>query len=251
LIAVDNVSLSYGGHQHHQALANISMDVKSGESMALIGPSGCGKSSLLFLIAGLVFPQRGKILVADENVAGPRQDVALIIQNYGLFPWKTVWDNVILGLKLRKLDHAKQKQKVSQLLNVLGLADYQDKYPNQLSGGQQQRVAVARALALEPMLLLMDEPFSALDALTRESLQEMVLDIWLENKMTLVFVTHSIEEAVFLGQKIAIFTPGPGRITTIVENSGMGAKEFRATKQFYQQCSKVRKLLEDGQHESA
>jgi len=245
VIKVENVSLAYGEHLSHRALSAINLNVKKGESWALIGPSGCGKSSLLFLIAGLLFPQKGMVEVLGQAVTRPREDVALILQDYGLFPWKNVRDNIALGLKLRGYAKKYQNEKVNSLLETMGLAEFGSKYPSQLSGGQQQRVAVARALALQPALLLMDEPFSALDALTRESLQEMLLDIWLQQKMTLVFVTHNIEEAVFLGEYIAIFSPRPGTIKKIVANKGMGSKNYRATTEYYRRCSEVRKILED------
>lgn len=244
MITLENVTLVYGGNPGHQALSDINLKIRQGESWALIGPSGCGKSSLLFLMSGLLLPTTGSVKVFNEPVTRPRKDVALILQDYGLFPWKTVWENVALGLRLRHYRKPEIKKIVDRLLKSLGLAAFQHKYPNQLSGGQRQRVAVARALAVEPSILLMDEPFSALDALTREKLQHMVLDIWKTRNITLVFVTHNIEEAVFLGQKIAIMSPQPGKILRIINNEQMGSLDYRLSSQFHRQCTKVRQLLE-------
>jgi len=245
MISLNNISLVYGGPSDFKALSNINLDIKRGESWALIGPSGCGKSSLLFLISGLLVPTHGTVSIDNHQVTTPTSDVALILQDYGLFPWKTVWANVALGLKFRNYPSTFIKQKVETVLDSLGLIEFKDKYPNQLSGGQRQRVAIGRALAIDANLLLMDEPFSALDALTRENLQEMVLEIWNKQKATLVFVTHNIEEAVYLGQKIAIMTPHPGKIKSVLDNCGAGTTNYRTSPQYHHYCNKVRKILEE------
>lgn len=246
MIEVKDVSLTYRQENTTtQALAGVTLHICPGESWVFIGPSGCGKSSLLFLLTGLRQPSTGMISVAGEAIKSPRPQTALILQDYGLFPWKTVWDNAVLGLKLRGMTTREQTAVITPILENLGLIEHRRHYPAQLSGGQRQRVAVARALALDPDLLLMDEPFSSLDALTRENLQETIIDIRSQNRMTLVTVTHSIEEAVFLGQKIAVFSPLPGRIVAIVDNPDAGDKTYRDRPDFYRKCTELRHLLEE------
>lgn len=245
MISIHQVSLTYKQENTvTPALTEVSLQVKAGESLVLIGPSGCGKSSLLFLLAGLTRPTSGEVLIAGAALKQPRPETALILQDYGLFPWKTVWDNADLGLKIRGIPARRRTELVEPILESLGLAEHKHHFPAQLSGGQRQRVAVARALTLNPDLLLMDEPFSSLDALTRENLQDTILDIWNKGGLTLVTVTHSIEEAVFLGQKIAVFTPQPGRLKMIVDNPLAGDKGFRDKPEFYAKCAEVRRLLE-------
>ena len=246
MIEVIDVSLTY--YQENAttpALKAINLHIGRGESWVFIGPSGCGKSSLLFLLAGLRQPSAGEVLIAGSAIKVPRPQTALILQDYGLFPWKTVADNTALGLKLRGKSTREQLRVITPILENLGLAEHRHHYPAQLSGGLRQRVAIARVLALQPDLLLMDEPFSSLDALTRENLQETVIDIRHQNKMTLVAVTHSIEEAVFLGEKIVVFSPRPGQVEAIVDNPLAGEKCFRDQPDFYQKCAQVRHLLEE------
>lgn len=246
MIEVKDVSLTYcQENTTTQALTGLNLHIGPGESWVFIGPSGCGKSSLLFLLAGLRQPTSGNVLIAGSALMSPRPQTALILQDYGLFPWKTVWANATLGLKLRGMAARAQLALITPILENLGLIELKHHYPAQLSGGQRQRVAVARALALDPDLLLMDEPFSSLDALTRENLQETIIDIRKQNRMTLVTVTHSIEEAVFLGQKIAVFSPLPGRVAAIVDNPLAGDKAYRDRPDFYQKCTEVRHLLEE------
>lgn len=246
MIEVKDVSLNYcQENTTTQALTGVSLHIDPGESWVFIGPSGCGKSSLLFLLAGLRQPTAGDVLVAGSALKSPRPQTALILQDYGLFPWKTVWENAALGLRIRGLAAREQTALITPILENLGLFEHKHHYPTQLSGGQRQRVAVARALALDPDLLLMDEPFSSLDALTRENLQETMLSIRRQSRMTLVTVTHSIEEAAYLGQKIAVFTPRPGRVAAIVDNPQAGDQSYRDRPDFYQKCSEVRHLLEE------
>jgi len=247
LISIEQLCLTYT--QENAAVDvfnNLSLSIGAGESWAIIGPSGCGKSSLLFILAGLMQPTGGCISVAGQSLHGPRPDTALILQEYGLFPWKTVWENVILGLQIRRVPARQWGTRLNPILSELGLEEYTHHYPGQLSGGQRQRVAVARALALSPDLLLMDEPFSALDALTRESLQNLLLKIWQEKKLTLVMVTHGIEEAVFLGQKIMVFSSRPAKLLDIIANPQVGDPDYRSTPEFYQHCARIREMLELG-----
>ncbi|NLT95868.1 MAG: ABC transporter ATP-binding protein [Clostridia bacterium] len=249
MIEVKDVALSYeaiNSEEALEALKDINVAIAKGERCVLVGPSGSGKTSLLFLIAGLLKPTRGQVLIDNVPVSGPQEKTALILQDYGLFPWKTVLANAELGLEIRKIPKQVRRAKVLALLEKLGIKDYRDKYPFELSGGQRQRVAIARALSLEPEILLMDEPFSALDSLTREQMQELILELWHEKHFTYILVTHSIEEAVFLGEKIVILSEGPGKIVKIVDNKTSGDKDFRNSPDFYSRCSLIRGLIEGG-----
>lgn len=240
MIAVEGLTVNYNGKV--KALRDVTFSLPEGASCAIIGPSGCGKSTLLQVLAGLIPPSAGAVAIGGEPVSSPRRQTGLILQDYGLLPWKTVWQNAILGLQIRGEDVAHAER----ALRDLGLWDFRDRYPAQLSGGQRQRVAIARALALRPDLLLMDEPFSSLDALTREGLQQALLDIWRRGGVTLVLVTHSIEEAVFLGQRILVLSPGPGRVVAEIPNPGAGRNEYRREPEFYARCTQVRDALERG-----
>lgn len=246
MLSFQHVSLTYRNKDLSiTALRNINLRIQAGKSYAIIGPSGCGKTSLLFLMAGLLRPNSGKISLDDHEVVRPDLKTALILQEYGLLPWKTVWENAILGLKIRRKIDVGSQQNVSRILHELLLSGCQDRYPSQLSGGQKQRVALARALAVHPEIMLMDEPLSALDALTREKLQETILEIWYRHQMTIVLVTHSIEEAVYLGQEIIILSPRPGQIRAIVANSEMGTIDYRHALSFHQKCTELRSILEE------
>lgn len=247
MIEIDNVTLRYKNIEKNlslNALENISFSIKPGERCVIIGPSGCGKSSLLYLLAGLLTPTEGSVYINGEKVIGPRNEMALILQDHGLFPWKNVYANAELGLLLKNVNKEKRQREVMSLLDRFGLIEHLDKYPTQLSGGQRQRVAIARALAQRPQILLMDEPFSALDALTREQLQNTILELWRDKELTYILVTHSIEEAVFLGEKIIVLSPQPGKITKTFVNSTSGSNLYRKTKEFYDNCNYLRDLLE-------
>lgn len=246
MLTIREVSLTYkNGNNEVQALKHISLKIEKGKSYAIIGPSGCGKTSLLYLIAGLIEPTKGEICVNGKGLESLRQKTALILQEYGLLPWKTVWENAALGLKFRNIVGEKAEKILFPILEELELTDCLKRYPGQLSGGQKQRVALARVLALNPELLLMDEPLSALDALTRENLQELILKLWKKHQITLILVTHSIEEAVYLGQEIIILTPQPGKIQAIISNPGMGSTEYRHNQFFHYKCSEIRSILEE------
>ncbi len=241
MISVNDVSKVY--EDGTVALKNVSFEVEKGEICSIIGPSGCGKSTLLLIIAGLIKPSNGHVKIDGRVVDKPRRDVALILQDYGLFPWKTVYDNIALGLRIRKIGKREERRIVTDLIERLGLRGFEKHYPKQLSGGMRQRVAIARALAIQPNILLMDEPFSSLDALTREKLQNFLLELWNERKMTVILVTHSIEEAVFLGRKIVVLTPRPGRVKTIIENPSAGDVNYRWTEEFFERCREVRRSV--------
>ncbi len=247
MITVKDMLVEYQNLNHTLvALNGVDLEVKKGETCAVIGPSGCGKTTLLYALAGLVPYNSGTVLVKGEPVKAKRKQTALILQDFGLLPWKNVWDNTALGLSIRGCTREYREQRVKSILQQLDLLNFKNYYPGQLSGGMRQRVAIARALTLDPDLLLMDEPFSALDAITREELQELLLNIWHEKPVTILLVTHSIEEAVYLGQRIAIFSPGPGAIISNISNPYFGDPRLKRRPEFYRVCSKVRSLLEDG-----
>ncbi len=231
------------GARETRALDGLDLHVAEGEPVAIIGPSGCGKSSLLLAVAGLVSPTSGELAVAGEPVAGPRRRTALILQDFGLLPWKTVRHNVELGLTIRRLPVRERRAAGGRALAGVGLADFADAYPAQLSGGMRQRVAIARALALDADLLLMDEPLSALDALTREDLQDLLLALWTERGHTMLLVTHSIEEAAFLGRRVVVMSPRPGRVAHVVDNPGMGSEGYRQSTAFFERTAELRRLL--------
>lgn len=244
MIFAEKISLTYRqDNAHVKALSDISFDLEKGSSLAVIGPSGCGKSSLLFIMAGLVKPSLGQITIEGSVPHPANPDTALILQDYGLFPWKTVYENASLGLRIRGFNKKDRRDIVLPIMEKLGLAEFAHHYPTQLSGGQRQRVAIARSLALKPKLLLMDEPLSSLDALTRENLQKFILDVWVNHSLTLVLVTHSIEEAVFLGARILVMSDRPGTVIDIIENPLVGTPGFRQSSEYHHLCSKLRQLL--------
>lgn len=242
MVEVKNLAVSY---DIEKALDDVSFTIEKNTTCAIIGPSGCGKTTLLYCLAGLLAPKSGSTMIYGENITGIRKDTALILQDYGLFPWKTVWKNVALGLQIRGMAKQQQNELVDGILKELGLEQHKHKYPMQLSGGQKQRVGIARALAQKPDLLLMDEPSSALDAISKENLQNLILKLYKAHPMTIMLVTHSIEEAVFLGQKIIIMDQG--RISNIVENPYFGDEDLRNKQDYYQICLKVRQWMGNGE----
>ena len=197
------------------ALENINLDVEDGEFLCLVGLSGCGKTTLLNILAGFVEITAGHVMM-DGKPLTDDYDKGVVFQEYALFPWRTARKNVEYGLEVRKVPAEKRKQIALDLLRLVRLGDFADFYPHNLSGGMRQRVAVARALAFDPQVLLMDEPFGALDAQTREDLQELTVDVWQKTKKTVIYVTHNLSEAVYLGTRIVVFLPQPGRIREIV-----------------------------------
>jgi NitT/TauT family transport system ATP-binding protein len=213
-VALDAISLSYKTTSGERLLAldNISLEVKPGEFLCIVGPSGCGKSTLLHLIAGLQPQTSGKVLVDGTPVSGPGTDRILIFQELGLFPWLTVGGNVEFGMKMKNVSKAEREEKVQYYLRLVHLLKFRDSYIHQLSGGMRQRVALARALATEPDVLLMDEPFAALDAQTRDLLHDELERLWAETGRTIIFVTHNVREAVRLGDRVALMTFRPGRV---------------------------------------
>lgn len=199
------------------AVDNLSLDVKTGEFLAIVGPSGCGKSTLLDLLAGLTTPTSGQITIDNKPITGPALDRGIVFQQYALFPWLTTLENIEFGLEAKGVDKTERRKTARHFLQLVGLTDFEHHYPAELSGGMKQRVAIARSLAYDPEVLLMDEPFAALDAQTRETLQAELLRIWQQTGKTIIFITHSIDEAIYLGQRIAIMTSRPGRIKQVID----------------------------------
>lgn len=225
------------------ACRDVSFTVEPGQAIALIGPSGCGKSTTLRMASGLLSPSEGTVLVNGEPVGKPRQATALIPQDLGLFPWKTVIQNASLGLVIRKVPKTEANERARKALDQVGLSGFERSYPKELSGGMRQRLALARALAMEADLLLMDEPLSAIDALLRESLQDTLLELWQKRSHTQMLVTHSIEEAVFLGQRILVFSERPGTVVAEIANPSMGTPDWRDSIAFAEKCLEVRHAL--------
>ena len=201
----------------HLALQEISLTVKAGEFLSIVGPSGCGKSTLLYIVGGFVPPTSGSVRVDDKPVRGPGPDRGPVFQEFALFPWKSVLENVMYGIVRRGARKAEAMERARGLLMMVGLSKYENFYPKELSGGIKQRVAIARTLAYQPTILLMDEPFGALDAHTRTQLQGDLLRIWEDNRKTVLFVTHGVDEAVLLSDRVVVMSGSPGRILTIVD----------------------------------
>lgn len=218
-LQVDKVSLCYSkpGGGTFTALEAVSFEVPDQQFAVLVGPSGCGKSSLLYLTAGLAEPTSGEIYVGGQQVQGPGADRGMVFQSYTLFPWLTVRQNVEFGLKRRGVPAARRKEIVDYYVNEVGLSGFADNYAKQLSGGMMQRVAIARALANDPQILLMDEPFGALDSQTRLQMQQLLLRVWGNSKKTVLFVTHDIDEAILLGDRVYVMGAKPGRIKQILD----------------------------------
>src|ERR1700719_4632138 len=199
------------------ALENVSLEVRDREFLALLGPSGCGKSTLLYLIGAFLPTETGKILVDGRPVAGPGPDRGIVFQNFALFPWKTVRKNVLYGLERQPLRREEREKRAQTFIDLVGLTGFEESYPSQLSGGMKQRAAIARTLAFDPRMLLMDEPFGALDAQTRSLMQSELLAVWEKTRKTVIFVTHDVHEAVYLAERVAVMSARPGRIKTIVD----------------------------------
>lgn len=240
MVDVRNMDVCYG---REKAISNLSLSVEKSSTCAVIGPSGCGKTTLLYALSGIIKPSSGSITIDGQPLRGVRKGTGLILQDFGLLPWKSVWDNIAFPLSCRGFKRDEIEKKVSSVIDSMGLKEQAEKFPGELSGGQKQRVAICRTLALKPDLLLLDEASSALDAITREHIQNLILDIYEERKLTIIMVTHNIEEAVFLGQRIIIM--GKGVIRYIMDNPNFGKKGLRNDLDFYKLCIEVRKLLDE------
>jgi ABC-type nitrate/sulfonate/bicarbonate transport system ATPase subunit len=254
MIILDDVTFAYP--EHEPVFQGLNWQVSRDEAWAVLGPSGCGKTTLLYLLAGLRQPTSGSIRISGHRQSGPRPRTGLILQDYGLLPWATAEKNVMLGLNIRRFygpdgkhapkDETSQNhaQRVDYWLGRLDLKQHKDKYPGQLSGGQRQRVAIARTLALNPDLLLMDEPFSSLDAPTREGLQNLTFDLRAEAHLTTIIVTHAIEEAAILGQHIMVLHQPPNVNPITVDNPGAGDPDYRHRPEYYDMIGRLRGYLE-------
>jgi ABC-type nitrate/sulfonate/bicarbonate transport system ATPase subunit len=259
MIALEDMTFAYG--KQAPVFQGYNWRVQAGEAWAVIGPSGCGKSTLLYLIAGLRQPSAGRVLVDGQPVPRPRASTGLILQDYGLLPWATVWANIALVMRIGRFYRDKPgsgpgprpypradiaPSQVDSWLARLGIADVRDKYPGQISGGQRQRTAIARSLLQQPALLLMDEPFSSLDALTREDLQRLTVELCEETGVTTVVVTHNIEEAVYLGQRILVLSQAPNTKTRVIDNPGAGGHDYRGQPAYLAKCTELRSALAKG-----
>jgi NitT/TauT family transport system ATP-binding protein len=254
MVAVDRVTKRFklrarpGEPDTMVALDGVSFDVREGELVSLLGASGCGKTTLLRILAGLVPLDDGSVVVQGVPVKAPRRDLCMVFQNFGLLPWRSVMDNICFPLELDGMSRAKREQVAARYVEIVGLNGFERHYPHELSGGMQQRVGIARALTRQPLVLLMDEPFAALDAQTRETLQEDFLRIWKDLRTTVIFVTHSIDEALVMSDRVMIFTPRPGRLRRIVE-SPLGLdrvdRDVRALPEFARYRQEIRQMLRD------
>lgn len=229
------------------ALKDVRATVQPGEFVTLLGPSGCGKTTLLRMTAGLLKPDEGAITIGDALVTAPRKDACMVFQNFGLLPWRTVARNVEFPLELDGVGKGERTQRAAHFLGLVGLSGFESHYPHELSGGMQQRVGIARAMMRQPILIFMDEPFGALDAQTREQLQEDFLKIWQQTRMTVLFVTHSIDEALCLSDRVFVFSSRPGRLSSII-NSPLApyrmTEDVRTLPEFASCRAELRKLLQ-------
>ncbi len=234
--------------QSRPVLADISLSVPRNQFVCLLGASGCGKTTLLRIVAGLTRADRGRIIVDGREVVRAGRDRALVFQNYGLLPWRSVLGNVELGLEIAGVPASERRKTARHYITRVGLDGFESHYPHQISGGMQQRVALARAFSKEPKILLMDEPFAAVDAQTREHLQEELLEIWVTMKTTVLFVTHSIEEAIYLGDRVVVMSRDAGRIVADVE-TGLGREETGETRKSGTRVDALRRELRDALRE--
>lgn len=239
--------------QEFVALDGVDLAVEEGEFLVLVGPSGCGKSTVLDLISGLTRPSAGSVRIDGREVTEPGLDRGFVSQQYTLLPWRTAQQNVEFALEAKnRFTRAQRRERARDYLKLVGLTDFANRYPHELSGGMKQRVAIARSLSYEPEILLMDEPYGALDAMTRERLQEELIGIWRESGTTIVFITHDIEEAVYLGQRVAVMSARPGRIERVISidlDRGALDEDARSTEQFRSHRHEVWSLLHERHRE--
>lgn len=219
LLEIDDVSKTYNANQPNsvEAIRDISLDIDEGEFISIVGPTGCGKSTLMEIVAGLIEPTSGEIRIGGDLVTGPREDIGVVFQEDSTFPWRTSMENVEFGLEMRGQDKQSRRERCQEIIDLVGLAGFEDAYPNELSGGMRQRVAIGRTLALNPAIMLMDEPFGALDEQTRLILGEELLRICRETNQTTLFITHSLTEAVHLSDRVLVMSARPGVIKDLVD----------------------------------
>ena len=246
MLEIQNLQVEYNSQPAKTiALQDINISIAAGDINTFVGPSGCGKSTLLYVLSGIIKDYNGTIAWHGETIDPKKHRIGLILQNYGLLPWKNVRDNCLLGRKIKD-GTAELDDYANEILRELGIDHLLHRYPAEISGGQQQRVAIARAFILKPDILLMDEPFSALDAISREEMQSMFLRLWQQNHVTTVFITHSIDEALYLGSKIVVFSSAPGKIKGIIDNPCFQAEDIRNNPAYFQMMSALRNILAKG-----
>jgi NitT/TauT family transport system ATP-binding protein len=245
-IIIDKVNHTYRPPRGRPvpALADVSLEVRPREFLALLGPSGCGKSTLLYLVGGFLPTEAGRILVEGKPVASPGPDRGIVFQHFALFPWKTVRGNILYGLERQRLPRSERERRAQAFIDLVGLKGFEDSYPSQLSGGMKQRTAIARTLAFDPSILLMDEPFGALDAQTRSLMQTELLGIWQRTPKTVVFVTHDVQEAVYLADRVAVMSARPGRVKAIVDTKfGDRSPDIFRSKEFVEKVDELWDLV--------
>ena len=247
LLEVKNITKSFMNGKKIFVLKDISFDANEDEFLAIVGPSGCGKSTLLRIIAGLEIPDSGSVLFHGKPLMAPIPEITMVFQQFGLLPWKTVLENIELPLEMHGFSKKEREERATRFIKDVGLEDFKDIYPHGLSGGMKQRVGIARALALDPEILLMDEPFSSLDALTAETLRKEVLDIWNDKtnvSNTFIMVTHSIEEAVFMADRVIVLSSRPGRILNDVKiNIHRPRVKYQRSKKFFRYVDQIKSLI--------
>jgi NitT/TauT family transport system ATP-binding protein len=247
-IVIDKVSHLYRPSRGREVLAldDVSLEIRGQEFIALLGPSGCGKSTLLYLIGGFLATGKGSISVGGKPVAGPGPDRGIVFQHFALFPWKTVRANILYGLEKLGLPRAERERRAQSFIDLVGLRGFEDSYPSQLSGGMKQRAAIARTLAIDPAILLMDEPFGALDAQTRNLMQSELLAIWQRSPKTVIFVTHDVREAVYLADRVVVMSARPGRVKAIVDTKfDRSDSDIFKTKAFIDKIDEIWCLVRD------
>jgi NitT/TauT family transport system ATP-binding protein len=229
-----------------RALTDVALEVRSREFVALLGPSGCGKSTLLYLVGGFLPTEAGRIMVEGKPVTAPGPDRGIVFQHFALFPWKTVRGNILYGLERQSLPRLEREKRAQAFIDMVGLRGFEDSYPSQLSGGMKQRTAIARTLAFDPKILLMDEPFGALDAQTRALMQTELLSIWQRTPKTVIFVTHDVQEAVYLAERVVVMSARPGKIKAIVETKfDKRDPGILRTKEFVEKADEIWNLVRD------
>jgi NitT/TauT family transport system ATP-binding protein len=246
-VTARDVRKIYPGERGVLALDSISLDIRPGEFVSILGPSGCGKSTFLRCVAGLENISEGDLQVEGRKVNGPPDNIGMVFQRDALLEWRTVEKNILLPVEFKKKASVAYQQKMAGLLKLTGLSDFGNRYPNELSGGMRQRAAICRALIDDPALLLMDEPFGALDALTRDQMNVELQRIWMETRNTVLFVTHGISEAVFLGDRVVVFSPRPGKIAEIltIDLPRPRRLSLRESPEFGRYCNRIRELFEE------
>lgn len=251
-IQINNVSMVYKDNNGNDvtALQNVSLDIQKGEFISLLGPSGCGKTTLLRIVADLLNPTSGSVTVCGQTPKEIRlqQKYGIVFQSPVLFDWRTVRNNIKLPLEIMNVPKAEQNSRIDKMLEMVGLSEFGSHYPKQLSGGMQQRVGIARALVIQPEILLMDEPFSALDEFTKEKLHDDLLRIWRKTNKTVIFVTHNIQEAAYLSDRVCVLSPHPGRLSSVIDVDLPRPRthEIRQSEEFFMLVKKIRNSFEGG-----